>query len=84
MLRDACNRAVDLSDRVVAGLPEAQAYLFLEANRPPADLLLSCLGATKRTMPATPTKRSGEQSPGNPATDGTAAAAAGGLRSAGI
>jgi CHAT domain-containing protein/tetratricopeptide (TPR) repeat protein len=48
ILRDACNRAVDLSHRVVAGLPEAQAYLFLEANRPPADLMLSCYRATNK------------------------------------
>lgn len=46
-LRDACERALALSDRVVSGLPEAQAYLYLEANRPPTDLLLSCYRAAQ-------------------------------------
>ncbi len=41
IMRDAWCRAVDLSDKVLPGLPEAQAYQFLEANRPPLDLLLS-------------------------------------------
>jgi len=40
-LRDAWSRAVDLSDKVLPGLPEVQTYQFLEANRPPSDLLLS-------------------------------------------
>jgi CHAT domain-containing protein len=48
-VRDAWTRATTLlADRVLAGLPEAQAYQFLEANRPPVDLLLSCYRATKR------------------------------------
>ena len=47
-LRDAFRRALDLSNRVVAGLPEAQAYQFLEANRPPTDLLLSCYRAASK------------------------------------
>ncbi len=40
-LRDAWSRAADLSDKVLPGLPEVQTYQFLEANRPPSDLLLS-------------------------------------------
>ncbi|HEX7377241.1 MAG TPA: CHAT domain-containing tetratricopeptide repeat protein, partial [Pirellulales bacterium] len=50
-LRDACERALALSDRVVSGLPEAQAYMYLEANRPPADLLLSCYRAAESPDP---------------------------------
>jgi CHAT domain-containing protein len=47
-LSDAFTRAIGmLSDRVLAGLPEAQAYQFLEANQPPTDLLLSCYQANK-------------------------------------
>jgi CHAT domain-containing protein/tetratricopeptide (TPR) repeat protein len=47
-LHDAWARAVDLSDKVLPGLPEAQAYQFLEANRPPVDLMLSLYRATKQ------------------------------------
>jgi CHAT domain-containing protein/tetratricopeptide (TPR) repeat protein len=45
-LRDAWARSVALVDRVLPGLPEVQAYQFLEVNRPPADLLLSLYRAT--------------------------------------
>jgi CHAT domain-containing protein/tetratricopeptide (TPR) repeat protein len=45
---DAWDRAVELSGRVLPGLPEAQAYQFLETNRPPSDLLLSCYRATNK------------------------------------
>ena len=48
ILRDAFSRAILLSDRVLSGLPETQAYQFSEANPPPSDLLLSCYLATKQ------------------------------------
>ena len=47
-LRDAWSRAVDLSDKVLPGLPEVQTYQFLEVNQPPADQLLSLFRATKK------------------------------------
>jgi CHAT domain-containing protein/tetratricopeptide (TPR) repeat protein len=47
-LYDAFSRAMLLSDRVLAGLPEAQAYQFGEANPPPTDMLLSSYRATKQ------------------------------------
>ena len=40
-LRDSWSRAVELSDKVLPGLPEVQTYQFLEINRPPVDLMLS-------------------------------------------
>jgi CHAT domain-containing protein/tetratricopeptide (TPR) repeat protein len=48
-LLDAFGRAmVLLSDRVLPGLPEAEAFQFSEANPPPTDLLLSCYQATSQ------------------------------------
>jgi CHAT domain-containing protein len=47
-LYDAFSRAMLLSDRVLSGLPEAQAYQFGEANPPPTDLLLSSYQAAKQ------------------------------------
>ena len=46
-LRDAFSRSMLQSERVLSGLPEAQAYQFSEANPPPTDLLLNCYRATK-------------------------------------
>src|SRR5262249_43165446 len=52
-LHDAWTRATTLlAVRVLAGLPEAQTYQFLEANRPPIDLLLSCYRGMKRERDA--------------------------------
>ncbi len=49
ILRDAFDRSITLlADRVLPGLPEAQAYQFLEANRPPSDVLLSCYQAMEK------------------------------------
>lgn len=45
-LREAWSRSFTLLDRVLPGLPEVQTYQFLEANRPPADLVLSLYRAT--------------------------------------
>jgi CHAT domain-containing protein/tetratricopeptide (TPR) repeat protein len=45
---DSFGRATEFSNRVLPGLPEAQAYLYLEASRPALDLLLSCYRATNR------------------------------------
>ena len=45
-LRDAWARTLQLSDRVLPGLPEVQTYGFLENSRLTAELLLSCFRAT--------------------------------------
>jgi CHAT domain-containing protein len=47
-LRDAWRRALDLSDKVLPGLPEVQTYQFLGVNRPPTDLILSLFRATNK------------------------------------
>ena len=48
-LRDAFDRSATLlSDSVLAGLPEAQAYQFRAANPPPLDPLLSCYRVARR------------------------------------
>jgi CHAT domain-containing protein len=55
--RDAWARTLQLSDRVLPGLPEVQTYGFLETSRVTADLLLSCFCATTRTPVVAPESR---------------------------